>query len=681
MRTRLAIATLFLAACTTTAPKPTTTPTTSKTLRPATLTYDRTALDPATSACTDFYQYSNGGWLARNPIPPQYTSWGYGTMLNEENRLFIRQVLESAAANPRTPNEQKIGAYYASCMDVAAIDAAGLSPLRPELDRIDAIANRRDLQAVFARLQERGIGVPFTYYSSPDAKNSSSMISEVSQAGLGLPDRDYYFKDDARSQEIRAEYVKHVARMLELAGSDTANAARDANTIMKLETALAEASMTRVQMRDPNAIYNKRTLAQLASEAPSIDWNAYFAARGANVAEVNVAQPQFVAAVSRLMNETPVEDWKAYLRWQVLTNTAGSLPTPIEQENFRFRSAFLQGQKQQQERWQRCVARTNNQLGEALGQAFVDRKFPPAAKQRATELVNNLVLALEQRINSLDRLSDATRAQSLTKLGTFTRKIGYPDTWRDYSSARIVRGPYTSNVLAANVFESKRDLAKIGKPIDRGEWFMSPQTINAYYYAAMNEIVFPAAILQWPYFDIEQDDAFNYGAIGSIIGHELSHGFDDEGSQYDERGNLRNWWTEEDRKKFEAQAECIVKQFDAYEVEPGVAHNGKLVAGESIADLGGLVIAYEGWKKSLEGKPQPPVIDGFTPEQRFFLGYSRARATNATPEALRMRLATDPHPANKFRVNGPLANYPPFAQAFQCKAADAMVRGNICEIW
>jgi predicted metalloendopeptidase len=470
--------------------------------------------------------------------------------------------------------------------------------------------------------------------------------------------------------------------MLRLAGAGAAAAEREAGAILRLETALAQASMTRVEQRDPNAIYNRMTLARLSELAPSVDWKRYLQMSGAPAVDsINVAQPKFIAAVNEQLAATPLDDWKAYLRWHLLTKTANTLPSAFDDENFRFRGTFLLGQKQQLPRWQRCVSRVNQEIGEALGQAYVEKKFGPESKRKATELVDNLVAALHDNIISLDWMTDPTKQQALAKLNAFVRKIGYPDQWRDYSALTVTSGPYAANVLAANAFEHRRDLAKIGKPVDRAEWYMTPPTFNAYYNPPMNEIVFPAGILQWPMFDINQDDAFNYGAIGSVIGHELTHGFDDEGSQYDAQGNVRNWWTPEDRTRFEERAECIVRQFDKYEIEPGLAHTGKLVAGESIADLGGVIIAWNAWKRSLQGKPQQGIVGGFTPEQRFFLGYARTRASNMTPEAMRLRVATDPHPINRFRVNGPLSNMPEFAAAFGCSANDPMVRQDRCEVW
>jgi putative endopeptidase len=687
-RTISLAAALLLAACAASTPTPsqppavTTSTTTQAAATPQSSKYefDRANLNPAISACDDFYEYTNGGWLAKNPIPPQYSAWGMLTGLQQENRQVLREILEAAANKPaaqRTPVEQKIGDFYASCMNTEQIDAAGLKPLQPELQRIDDIANVRYLQDELARLQSYSIDVPFAFGSTQDAKNSEETIAAIQQDGLGLPDRDYYFRTDEKSKKIRDEYVAHIRRMFALAGVPG-----DADAVMRLETALAQASSTAVEQRDPASQYNRMPLAQLASLAPHFDWSAYLAQRGVSgVDSINVMQPKFLKEVDRLMAATPLEDWKSYLRWHLLTETAATLPTPIAEESFHFRGTVLLGQQQQQDRWQRCVARTDRQIGEALGQAYVDRRFPAEAKQRANEMVVNLRAALKETLTTIPWMSDATKKNAMAKLEAFHQKIGYPDTWRDYSALRIANGPLVTNYLATQEFETKRDIAKIGHPPDRAEWGMTPPTINAYYNPPLNEIVFPAGILQWPMFDVHQDDAFNYGAAGSVIGHEITHGFDDEGSQYDAKGNLVNWWTEEDRKRFDERANCIVDQFNHYEIEPGVAHNGKLVAGESIADLGGAIIAYNAWQKSLEGKPRPQNVDGFTPEQRFFLGYARARAANMTIEQQRNVVLTNPHPISKFRVNGPVSNMPQFARAFQCKAGDPMVRATSCAIW
>jgi predicted metalloendopeptidase len=647
--------------------------------------FDRKNMNPNAKACDDFYEYTNGGWLAAHPIPPEYTAYGVGTIVGEDNRAVLHEILAAAAAKPaaqRTPNEQKIGDFWTSCMDEAGIEKAGLSPVQPELDRINAISNLSDLNAELAHLQSIGASTPLPLRSRQDAKKSTDVIANLGAGGLGLPDRDYYFKNDAPTLKIRDEYTKYVTTLLTLSGDDETTAAKNAEAVMRIEKSLANATITRVARRDPNATYHRMTVAELAAADPNIDWTTYAsAAKLASGDAINVSQPKFVDAMNREISATPIGDWKAYLRWHLLNEYASTLSSPFANADFHFHNTVLNGQETQQPRWKRCVAASDRILGEALGQAYVERKFPPEAKQRMRELVANLIGALHANLETLDWMSEPTRKAAIAKLEAFNRKIGYPDTWRDYSKLTITPASFTTNVMASNDFEVGREIEKIGKPVDRGEWGMTPPTYNAYYNPLMNEIVFPAGMLQFPMFDIRQDDAFNYGAIGSVIGHEMSHGFDDSGSQYNAEGNLVNWWTPEDKKKFDANAECIVRQFDLYYIEPNLHHNGKLVAGESIADLGGAVIAWEAWQRSLAGKPKPPVIDGFTPEQRFFLGFARARASNTRIEALRLRIQTDPHPANKFRVNGPLSNMPQFASAFQCTAGDAMVRADRCVIW
>jgi len=649
--------------------------------KPDPLAFDRKNMDPAAKACDDFFEYTNGGWLVAHPIPPEYTAYGVGTIVTEDNRAALHEILEAAAAKPaaqRTPNEQKIGDFWTSCMDEAGIEKAGLAPLQPELDRINAIASVADLNAELAHLQSIGGSTPLPIRSRQDAKKSTEVIANLGAGGLGLPDRDYYFKNDAPTRKIRDEYIKYVTTLFTLSGDDANTAAKNADAVMRLEKSLAEATLTRVARRDPNATYHRMTVAELAASTPNIDWSGV---KLSSSDPINVSQPKFVEEINRQIAATPISEWKAYLRWHLLNGYATTLSSPFVNADFHFHGTVLNGQPDQQPRWKRCVAGADRILGEALGQAYVERRFPPEAKKRMTELVGNLIGALHANLENLDWMSEPTRKAAIAKLEAFNRKIGYPDTWRDYSKLTITPSSFTANVLASSSFEVERELEKIGKPVDRGEWGMTPPTFNAYYNPLMNEIVFPAGMLQFPMFDIRQDDAFNYGAIGSVIGHEMSHGFDDSGSQFDASGNLANWWTPEDKQKFDAKAACIVRQFDSYYVEPNLHHNGKLVAGESIADLGGAVIAWEAWQRSLAGKPKPPVIDGFTPEQRFFLGYARARASNTRIEALRLRLQTDPHPANKFRVNGPLSNMPQFASAFQCNAGDAMVRSDRCTIW
>jgi putative endopeptidase len=648
--------------------------------------YDRASLDPNTAACTDFYQYANGGWMAANPIPGAYSSWGVANLLDEHNRDMLHEILEAAAKNTKAPkgsSEQKVGDYYATCMDEAKVEADGLRPLASELDRIAKIKDQKSLQGEIARLHSMGINVLFGAGSTQDFKNSAEVTAEVDQGGLGLPDRDYYLKTDEKSTHIKEEYIKHVAKMLELMGDDAAKAAAETQTILALETKLAEASMTRVERREPANVYHRMTLAQLRELAGGFDWPTYFKTIGVPPnTDVNVTSPGFFKTMNLQLTSVPLTDWQTYLRWHLINNTAQQLPAKFVDEDFNFKGKTLQGSKENLPRWKRCVAGTDRVLGEALGEVYVKKAFPPAAKARALEMVRNLEAALKTDITTLSWMSEPTRKQAIVKLDAFLNKIGYPDKWRDYSSLEVDRNSYLANRFRAGAFGKRRDLNKIGKPVDRMEWLMSPPTVNAYYNPQINEIVFPAGILQPPFFDAEADDAFNYGGMGSVIGHEMTHGFDDQGSQFDSTGNLANWWSEADLKSFKERAQCVIDQFNSFEVEKGLNQNGKLVAGESIADLGGLVVAYAAFQKAMEGKPRV-TIDGFTPEQRFFLGYARGWATNMRPELKRMLVTIDPHPLAKFRVNGPLANMPQFAEAFQCKASDAMVRDEAkrCVIW
>jgi putative endopeptidase len=648
---------------------------------------DPANLDKNANPCQDFYQFANGGWLAKNPIPAAYPAWGVGSVLNEQNQQTVREIIEAAAANTHAAkgsNEQKVGDYYASCMAEDKIEAAGLKPLESEFALIDKIKDERGLQAEFAHLTDIGMAVPFGSGSTQDFKNAAEVIFGVSQSGLGLPDRDYYFRTDDKSKMIRDEYVKHVANMFVLLGDDADKAAKEAQTVMALETKLAEASMTNVEQREPSNVYHRMSVADLQKLTPNFDWAAFFKGIGfSQRVDINVAQPNFFKALDAQLTATPLDDWKTYLRWQRINAAASGLSKKFVDEDFNFKGRILQGTKEQLPRWKRCVRSTDAALGEALGEVYVQKAFPAASKARALELVKNLEAALQSDIGTLSWMSDPTRQQAIAKLNAFLNKIGYPDKWRDYSSLTIDRDSYVVNRMRANHFEQLRDLAKINKPVDKTEWGMTPPTVNAYYNPQFNEIVFPAGILQPPFFDPQADDAVNYGAIGSVIGHEMTHGFDDEGAQFDAAGNLKNWFADADLKDFHARTECVVNQFNGFQVEPGLNENGKLVVGESVADLGGLVIAYAAWQKSLEGKPKPATIDGFTPEQRFFLAYAHGWATNMRPEFARLLTNVDPHPLPKFRVNGPLSNMPQFAAAFQCKAGDQMVRAekDRCVIW
>jgi putative endopeptidase len=651
----------------------------------ATHGYDAANLDRTCKPCDDFYQFAVGGWLKNNPIPPEFPEWGSFITLTDKNEQALHGLLETAAANTSAApgsNEQKIGDFYASCMDTKEVDAQGLKPIDAELAAIEAIHDTAGLINTGAKLQAQGVGVLFNFGSDQDFRDSSKVIGEAIQGGLSLPDRDYYTRDDEESKKLRQQFVEHVTKMLVLAGDAQEKAATEANTILSIETSLAKASMTNVERRDPEKIYHKMSVADAQALAPHLSWDAYFQAVGSpKLMEINIGQPDFFKALDGLLTSVPLADWKIYYRWQLIHRSAPLLSEPFVQENFAFNGRTLTGSKEIRPRWKRCTSATDQQLGEALGQLYVQKYFPPEAKARALELVHNLLAALRDDLQTLPWMSPATRKAAIEKLEAFGIKIGYPDKWRDYSALKIDRSSYARNVFRAAEFENARDLAKIGKPVDRGEWGMTPPTVDAYNNPQLNEIVFPAGILQPQFYDPKRDDAYNYGAIGAVIGHEITHGFDDQGAQFDPRGNLKNWWTPEDLKNFQERGECVAKQFDGYEVEKGLHENGKLVEGESIADLGGATLAYAAFQKSLHGKRSEKDANGFTPEQRFFLGYAENWAVNVRPELARLQTNTDPHPLPKFRANGPLSNMAEFAKAFGCKRGDVMVRAQVCKIW
>jgi putative endopeptidase len=649
--------------------------------------FDLANLDRSISPCDDFFHFAAGGWIKNNPIPPAYSRWGTFTILRDHNEDVLHTILDEASKdNKATPgsNWQKVGDFYASCMAESQVESAGMKPLDAEFKRIADIKDTATLQAEIARLQRTGVNAVFGFGSEPDFKNSAQMIAGVAQGGLGLPDRDYYTRDEEKDKQLREEYLQHVTNMLKLLGDESATAAPEAKTVMSIETLLANASMHRVDMRDPDKVYHKMPVGKLHELAPNVAWESFFKEVGApTVTEINVGQPDFFAAVNTALASVSLEDWKIYMRWHLIHSVAAALPAKFVEENFNFYGRTLEGQKEMLPRWRRCVQSTDRQLGEALGQIYVQRAFPPEAKARALAMVKNLIAALHDDLSTLDWMGPATREQALKKLVAIQLKIGYPDKWRDYSGFHVDRGPYVENVRHGNDFENAYDVGKIGKPMNRAEWNMTPPTVNAYYNPLRNEIVFPAGILQPPFYDPNRDNAMNYGAMGSVIGHELTHGFDDQGSKFDAQGNLKNWWTDEDLKNFQARGECIVKQFDGFVVEPGLNENGKLVEGESIADLGGLTIAYNAFQKSLEGKPAPAAIDGFTADQRFFLGWAQVWAGSTRPERMRVIVNTDTHPVDRFRVNGPMSNFPAFAKAFGCSSNSEMVRPEAqrCRIW
>jgi putative endopeptidase len=640
-------------------------------------------LDRSCKPCADFYQFAMGGWMKNNPVPPEYPSWGTFNELRDKNLTALRTILDASekANAPAGTNQQKVGDFYSSCMDTTAIEAAGMKPLTSEFAVIDAIQDRQALEAEIARLHRIRVRAAFDFGSTPDFKDSSRMIGEVTQGGLGMPDRDYYLRDDEKSKALREDYLQHVAKMFVLAGDAPDKAVVEAKAVMLLETDLAKASRTRVELRDAEKNYNKMSLADMQALTPDWSWEGYLKGVGSPaIAEANVGQPAFFKELNHELTATPIADWKVYLRWDVLHAAAPALSENFVQENFDFYGKKLSGTKEIQPRWKRCVQSTDRNLGEALGQVYVEKYFPPEAKAHAQEMVNNLIAALGTNIPTLSWMGPETKKQALAKLEAFAIKIGYPDKWRDYSKLSIERGPYLENLRRSAAFEEARDLAKIGKPVDRAEWGMTPPTVNAYYSPTFNEIVFPAGILQPPFYDPHADDAVNYGGMGAVIGHEISHGFDDQGSKFDGKGNMNEWWTPADRKSFEEHGDCIVKQFDGYEVEPGLHQNGKLVLGESIGDLGGLAIAYAAYEKSIVGQP-PKDLDGFTPEQRFFLGWAQVWGANLRPEFARLQTNTNEHPLPHFRANGPVSNMQAFAKAFGCKKGDPMVREPACKIW
>jgi endothelin-converting enzyme/putative endopeptidase len=652
---------------------------------------DVSSMDKSVDPCVDLYTFSCGGWQKKNPIPPDQTSWSVYGKLYEDNLTFLRGMLEQAAQPDKERNAvtQKIGDFYAACMDEAAVEKRGLAAIQPQLDSIAQIKSAKEITPVVAHLQLTYSGysysssILFAAGSTQDPDDSEHVIADVDQGGLGMPDRDYYIKDDAKSKETREHYLQHVQKVFELVGDSPAAAKKNAATVMRLETAMAKASLTRVQRRDPHELVHKMKVADLTQLAPNFDWVAYY--REMHYPEfpiLNVDAPAFIKELNRLLTSESIDNWKTYLRFHVADISSPYLSSPFVEENFEFYRKYLRGATEMQPRWKRCVQYVDHDLGEALGQVYVAKVFSPELKQSTVDMVRRIEDAMGQRIRALDWMSPETKQQALVKLAGIRNKIGYPDKWRDYSSVKIVRDDFAGNVERTHQFENRRDINKIGKPVDHGEWDISAPTVDAYYNPQMNDINFPAGVLQPPLYDAKMDAAPNYGNTGGTIGHELTHGFDDEGSQFDAKGNLKDWWTKEDREKFDARTKCVDDQYSSYVSVEDVHVNGKLTLGENVADLGGEILAYMAWKDATKGKNLQPV-DGLTPEQRFFVGFAQWDCANERPEDLRVRAMTDEHSPARYRINGVVVNMPDFAEAFSCKPGQPMVKSaaNVCRVW
>lgn len=642
------------------------------------------SIDTSANACTDFFQFACGNWVKANPIPSDQSRWGTFNALADRNRNTLRSLLDGAmAAGPAgSPNDQMLANFYGSCMDTAAIDSTGAKAIRPELDRVAAIVAKAELPGIVARLHTFGVSAFFGFGAEQDFKDATRVLAIAGQGGLGLPDRDYYFRDDERSKKIRAAYVAHISKMFGLLGEPTELAAKNADAVMTIETALAKNALDVVSQRDPNKVYHLMSGDEFGLLMPAFSFDGYLKGIGAPaVKQMNATEPEFAKGMSAVIADQPLESLKTYLRWHVVHDAAPYLSNAFVNENFDFYGKTLTGAKELRPRWKRCVDATDNAIGETLGAAYVEKTFGAEGKTRMNAMVSNLMKAMGEDIRSIDWMSATTKTKALDKLKAVANKVGYPDKWKDYSSVKVIPGDLVGNLQRASSFEFARQLAKIGKPVDRGEFSMTPPTVNAYYNPLMNDINFPVGILQPPFFDLKMDDAVNYGGIGGVIGHELTHGFDDQGSQFAANGNLDNWWTEADRTEFDKRTGCIADQYGAYTALDGTKQNGKLTLGENVADNGGLRIAYMALMESMKSTT-PGVVDGFTPQQRFFLGWGQVWCASARTEAETLQVQTDPHSLPRYRVNGTVSNMPEFAKAFSCPATAPMVRGNkACRAW